>query len=61
MCTTSDGYTTRTISTTDAVKLLSQSDAWRDIGGDEWEDSRDIIEIMRSVCKSRRSKRKERG
>jgi hypothetical protein len=51
MSTTSDGYTARTTSAVDAVKSLAQPDAWNAAGGDEWEDAREITEIMRSVCK----------
>lgn len=58
MSTTLDGYTARSISAVDIVKSLAQPDAWRADESDEWEDARDLIEVMESVSKRVRSKGK---
>jgi hypothetical protein len=61
MCTTADGYLQRTTEKVESVKLLAKSETWSTDEGDEWDDAREIVEVLVRVCKSQKSKGKARA
>jgi hypothetical protein len=61
MCTTIDGYSQRTLEKVESVKLLAKSETWSTDKGEEWEDAREVAEVLVRVCKSQKNKGKARS
>lgn len=53
--TTKEGYQTRARSQVATVKQLVQVDAWSASGGEDFEDARDVVAMLRRTCKSSKS------
>ncbi|KAI0917389.1 hypothetical protein AcW1_007413 [Taiwanofungus camphoratus] len=58
LCTTQDGYRARSDDKVQAVKLLVNSKAWEKNGDDNFEDAREIADVVRRTCAGRKGKGK---
>lgn len=51
MCRTEDGYQDRIEPKVDAIKLLSEDDAWREGDEEDFEDAREIANMAKDAAK----------
>jgi len=53
MSTTSEGYGDRTRAVVEAVNMLKEADAWlEDRRDDDFEDARDVLDVVNRLCKA---------
>ena len=50
LCRTTDGYKERASGQIKAVSLLARKEAWASTGDDDFEDTREVADVVRQTC-----------
>lgn len=61
LCTTHDGYKGRSRTSINAAKLIAKSEAWDTAEDEEFEEARDVVNVIRRLSQCTKSQGKARA